>query len=315
MKLLVSFVLVLLISIAVWFFISTPPNQPVRAEPSFIPAVTPDETIVASQLSINQLLKIKWGVAPEAPFHITQGPDQNNGICDVLLQRLAVHLPDVRQERLIDSHANIRLRMQQQQQVCFPCTLYQPEKAAAQGLIYSEPTHFYRPHGIVVKQTNVQAFTQKFGDPIDLNKLLSSDYQFSFLPARRFGELQPIIDKYPNNFKKIADLKSTQEIFRMVDQAILDFTIDYQSALIYYNRSEQHQLAFIPIAGQPALLAGAISCPDSNWGQLAIIRINKVIETLRQDPRLLENLRFWQGQELPAYQSSPSADSNPAQSP
>lgn len=280
-----------------------------------IPAVTPDETIVASQLGRNQLLQIQWGVTPEAPFHIAQGPDQGNGFCDVLLQRLAVYLPDVRQERLLDSHANIRLRMQQHQQVCFPCTLFKPETATAQARIYSEPTHFYRPHGVVVRKAAAKSFIEKFGSPIDLVKLLQSDYRYSFPAARRFGDLQPLIDQYSKNYLAIPDAKNSQDIFRLVDQSALDFSIDYQSALTYYNRSEQHQLIFLPIAGQPQLLAGAISCPDTNWGQLAIFRINKVVEKLREDPQLLENLRFWQGSDLPAYQSELATGRNAPESP
>ena len=120
-----------LLGIGTWLITSGSASQPSinssTNSSTAIPAVTPDETIVASQLGRNQLLKIQWGVTPEAPFHIAQGPDQGNGFCDVLLQRLAVYLPDVRQERLLDSHANIRLRMQQHQQVCFPCTLFKPE--------------------------------------------------------------------------------------------------------------------------------------------------------------------------------------------
>lgn len=315
MKLFAFLALMLTFCLGLWLWGNQSAEQSLITDPERIPAVSPDGAIVASQLGRNQLLKIQWGVTPEAPFHITQGPDQDNGFCDVLLQRLAVYLPDVRQERLVDSHANIRLRMQQHQQVCFPCTLYKPKTAASQARIYSEPTHFYRPHGIVVRKKDIKNFTEQFGNPIDLTKLLTSGYHYSFAPSRRFGDLQPLLEQYPDNYKIMPQVKSTQDIFRMVDQAVLDFSIDYQSALIYYNRSEQHQLAFMPIAGQPELLAGAISCPDSNWGQLAILRINKVVGKVRQDALLLENLRFWQGTSLPAYQPATSANYQEPQSP
>ncbi len=307
MKFYLLLALIVLSSIGIWLISKesvsqSTANSAINASAT-IPAVTPDETIIASQIGRNQLLIIKWGVTPEAPFHITQGPDQGNGFCDVLLQRLAVYLPEVRQERLLDSQANIRLRMQQNQQVCFPCTLFKPEATTIQKRIYSEPTHFYRPHGLVIRKQAVKQLTEQFGNPIDLAKLLQSDYHYSFPTARRFGDLQPLIDQYPKNYRPIAEAKNSQDIFRLVNQSALDFSIDYQSALTYYNRSEQHQLVFLPIRGQPKLLAGAISCPDTNWGQLAIFRINNVVEKLRQDPQLIESLRFWQGSDLPAYPS------------
>lgn len=256
---------------------------------------------MASHNARNQLLKIQWGITAEAPFHITQGPDQDNGFCDVLVQRLAVYLPDVRQERIIDTHANIRLRMQQQQQVCFPCTLHKPNLLVTEHRIYSEPTHFYRPHGVITSKANAQNMQSQFGNPVDLKKLLQSNYTYSLALARRFGDLQPLLQQYPENNQALPQIKNSQELFRLINQGALDFTIDFQSALNYYNRSQQHQLVFLPIAGQPELLPGAISCPDSNWGQLAILRINKVIDKLRQDPKLIDSLRFWQGNDLPPY--------------
>jgi len=308
MKVYLLIAFVILCCFGAWLISIEPTNQPIISAPTTIPAVTPDETIVASQLGRNQLLKIQWGVTPEAPFHIAQGPDQGNGFCDVLLQRLAVYLPAVRQEKLVDTHANIRLRMQQHQQVCFPCTLYKPDSAATQQRIYSEPTHFYRPHGVVVRKNAATAFIEQFGNPVNLVKLLNSEYRYSFATARKFGDLQTVIEQHPKNYIAIPQAKNTQDILRLVDQSVLDFSIDYQSALTYYNRSEQHQLVFLPISGQPELLAGAISCPDTNWGQLAILRINKVVEKLRQDPQLLESLRFWQGSNLPRYQPTPFID-------
>ncbi len=299
MKWMIGTAFIIMLLLGMGYFVA--PDAP---EPnSQIPAVTPDEAIQASQQSRQRLLKINWGVTPEAPFHISEGPDQGQGFCDVLLQRLAVYLPDVRQERIVDSHSNIRLRMQQHQQVCFPCTLYQAKPPSTENRIYSKPTHFYRPHGIIVRKEIAQTVKAQFGDPIDLALLLQSNYQYSLPPARRFGDLQPLLDKYPKNHQRIASINSTQDVFRLVNQGALDFSIDYQSALIYYNRSEQHNLMFIPIQGQPQLLAGAISCPDSNWGQLAILRINQVVEKIRHDETLAESLEFWQGTPLPADNS------------
>ena len=60
-------------------------------------------------------------------------------------------------------------------------------------------------------------------------------------------------------------------------------------------------LVFLPIAGFEDWLAGAVSCPDSNWGQLAVLRVNAIIDNIRQDKALRQNLQFWFGDNLPPY--------------
>ncbi len=268
------------------------------------PAVLPQQPL-QSQLIPSQQFAIQWGANPEAPFHISQGPDKGRGFCDVLLERLKVYLPDVRHQYIHESHNQIRRRMDAKEHVCFPCTLFQPALAEKNGRIFSKPTHYYAPHGVIATPAMASQIRQRFGNPVDLSALLASELRFGYPPARRYGELQEQLDQYSKSSRAPGRVDSGTDVsmlhFQMLNSGQLDATLDYRASLNYYQQHAREPLEFLSIAGHQHWLPGAISCPDSNWGQLAVLRINAVVDKIRQDKQFQQNLQFWFNQELPLY--------------
>lgn len=267
------------------------------------PAVLPEQPLQA-QLIPHQQFTIQWGANPEAPFHIRQGPDNGSGFCDVLLERLKVYLPDVRHQYVRESHSQIRRRMDAKEPICFPCTLHRPEQAQ-QGRIYSKPTHYYAPHGIIATPAMAGKIRQRFGNPVNLTALLASELRFGYPAARRYGELQQQLEQHRKTSQTHVSFEAGQDAsmlhFQMLNSTQLDATLDYRASLNYYLQHAREPLEFLPIAGHQHWLPGAISCPDSNWGQLAVLRINAVIDKIRQDKQFQQNLQFWFNQRLPVY--------------
>jgi uncharacterized protein (TIGR02285 family) len=278
------------------------PNSSLTAQ---LPALQPDEHMLQIQQSSSRQFRIQWGTNPEAPFFILDGPEQGAGFCDVLLERMQVYLPDVRHQVLIEPQNQIRQRLDAKENVCYPCAIYSADANARQGRLFSEPTHYYRPHGLIVRAELAAEISKRFGNPVDLPLLLQSELRFAFPVQRRYGELQPLLDEHRERSASHLRFETGKDAailhLQMLSQEQLDVTIDYISSLNYYKRHSRRKLAFLPIAGYQDWLPGAVACPDNSWGQLAVLRVNAVIDKLRQDRALQQNLRFWFGEDLPPY--------------
>ncbi len=275
------------------------------APASPLPALLPDSQIVQIQQSSKRQFRLQWGINPEAPFYILDGPDQGTGFCDVLIERLQVYLPDVRHQTVAEPQSRIRQRIDAKEPLCYACALYLPQGAESNGRLFSKPTHYYRPHGIITRPELAQTIRRRFGEPVDLTRLLNSELRFGFPSQRRYGRLQAELDahrihsQYHVSFNTGKDASMLH--LQMLSRQQLDVTIDYISSLRYYTRHSREQLVFMPIKGFEDWLPGAVSCPDSNWGQLAVLRVNAVIDKIREDKALRQNLLFWFDEGLPAY--------------
>lgn len=316
MKILLSLIVatLLLFGLNLYRLQSSTPD-PVRAptaqlEQKQLPALLPEQQILQIQQSNHRQFHIQWGMNPEAPFFILEGPDQGAGFCDVLIERLQVYLPDVRHRFVVEPQVRIRQRLDAKENLCYPCALYSAEPAAQQGRLFSKPTHYYRPHGIITRPELAVEISRRFGNPVDLAKLLQSELRFGFPPQRRYGKLQPLLDEHhlhsPNHVSFNTGKDASMLHLQMLSQQQLDVTIDYISSLNFYAMHAQRKLVFLPIAGYQDWLAGAVACPDNNWGQLAVLRVNAVIDRLRKDRALQQNLQFWFGEDLPPFPSEPA---------
>lgn len=244
---------------------------------------------------------IRWGLVNEPPFHIQQGPEQGQGFCDVLVERLQVYLADVRHVTELGSQDNLRYRLYRGDNICLPCSILQP---AGHGRLYSKPTHYMQSHGVIVRSTDAPAFRQRFGEPLQLEALLQSDLRFARPAARLYGPLQGMLERFQHKHLLVPATQLQQPSMQMLHwlaQGKTDYALDYISTLHYFSRHDRASLTFIPIAGLTPFLPAASSCPDTNWGQLAILRINAAADQLRRDPRLQQSLRYWFSPELPAY--------------
>lgn len=272
---------------------------------SSLQALAPNQQIPQIEHSNAKQFRIVWGKGQEAPFFISSGPDQNTGFCDVLAERLQVYLPEVRHQFLSEPLDHIRQRMDAKENVCYPCSLYTPDHAAQFGRLFSQPTHYYRPHGIIIRAEMESEITEKYGNPVDLTQLLASELRFGFPSQRRYGNLQPLLDQHraqsENTVKFESESDASMLHLEMLSQNKLDATLDYVSGLHYFKRHSKKQLVFLPIKGYQDWLPGAVACPDNKFGQLAVLRINAVIDKIRQDQALQQNLQFWFDEGLPPY--------------
>ncbi|TRW48442.1 ABC transporter substrate-binding protein [Aliidiomarina halalkaliphila] len=249
-----------------------------------------------STISIaDEPLHIHWAVNTAPPFHVVSGPLQGEGICDVLMDAVDARLPDITTQRSILPQTRIRQQFERDENRCFPCMIYRPH--AARNAVFTEPTHFYYPHGIITTAARAAEIRERFGDPVSLTRLLrEGDYRYGYPSGRVYGELQPVIDAVaPESYRIVhTGENATMAILAMIKAGRIDFTIDYQILRTFDQYFSGNQLAFIEIeetSGSHVL--GAIGCTDNEWGRMVTERINQVLPEVRQDPEFLRVLNRW----------------------
>lgn len=253
--------------------------------------------LLCSQQSLSSPTKpiLNWAINTAPPFHIVGGRYQHTGLCDQLLLSVKTHLPQLTHQNLLMPQTRIHQALNNKEALCFPCMIHraQPTKTA----VFSEPTHWYRPQGVITRQALANHLTQQFGSPLVLTKLLESGtVKLGLAAGRRYGEIDALLEPYrDSNLVRSGD-DGPVALLKMIQSGRIDFTLDYDIILTYLNKTAPEQaqgLVYVPIAELPDPIAGAIGCSNSDWGKQQIQRINSVLPQIQADPAFQQSLELW----------------------
>ncbi|MCL4410395.1 MAG: ABC transporter substrate-binding protein [Firmicutes bacterium] len=250
--------------------------------------------VLHSQVDASADRDLPWVINTAPPFHIVSGQFRNEGICDVLMDVVDEHLPDHNKTRTVYPQTRITQQFDERNQ-CFPCMIYRPESGNA---VFTEPTHFYYPHGVITTKANATRMKARYGNPIALSQLVADDsWRFGYPAGRRYPALQAILESQSavGGYRLVhTGENATLAILEMIKSNRIDYTIDYQILHQVDIELGGTQLEFIEIketAGTHIL--GAIGCTNNAWGQQITTAINQHIDQIRRDPRFLANLDRW----------------------
>lgn len=231
-------------------------------------------------------IEIFWGVNNAPPFHIAEGYFSNQGVCDVMIEAFERALPTTKQTIRRYPQGRIAALMRQGEDLCFPCVIRQERDTEV--VYYSETVLAYPAHGIITRPELAQVFTEKYGNPVDFVELLKTGkYRFGQPLGRRYGTLQPYIERFLYNtsrFSEISGSDANANMLAMVNAKRLDFVIDYPMLLNYHSEILPIELVFLPIKqNYGEIVEGAVGCPATPWGKKAIEHINSAIPAVIQD--------------------------------
>lgn len=255
---------------------------------------------------------IHFGIAVAPPFHIPPALQQSHqipaGICDALIRSVKAELPALAVEVSRLPQIRIRQLMKRQQNLCFPCLIkrssYNPD------YYFTDTTHLYAPHGIITRKALAEQLIKKYGSPLSFEALASeSKLGFAQPSGRKYGDIQPIIEKYlmgTPHYRAVFGQNASFNLLSMIATERVDYTIDYQMIMTFYHRLggaksvNASPLAFIPIkeyGDQP--IVGAIGCARNAWGKQAINKMNAVLPQIKSDKQFIHSLDFWLGEQRP----------------
>ncbi|RUO36805.1 ABC transporter substrate-binding protein [Aliidiomarina shirensis] len=239
---------------------------------------------------------LEWVINTAPPFHIVSGPLKGQGICDVLIDVVDEAIPELKSNRTVFPQTRITQQFDRNHNQCFPCMIHRPSSSSA---TYTEPTHFYYPHGIITTQEHAALITEKYGNPVKLEKLVSDNsFQLGYPAGRRYPSLQHIIDGVSGTeITRVVHTgeNATAAILAMIKSGRIDYTIEYQILQNFdASTSGTTPLTFLPIAETEGnFVLGAIGCTNNEWGRNMVNAINQVLPEVRESPEFLEILDLW----------------------
>ena len=239
-------------------------------------------------------VEITWAVNPAPPFHILEQPLRGQGICDVLIERVRHYLPEIKHHVQVMPQKRVGLSFAAGTNICFPCMISKPDEPR---IHFSLPTHIYRPHGVIASKPVAQAILARYQAPISLAALLQDNsLVFGYPTGRKMGKLQSVIEPYRGAEEGLIDpgLEGPVKLLHLVAAGRLDYSIDYDIVIRYYNLLKDKELVFIPVAeNHQQVVYGAVGCTNNAWGQSVIAQVNLILPDLLQDPRYIDNLLYW----------------------
>lgn len=252
--------------------------------------------------------EIIWAVNNAPPFHIFKGEYQHQGICDTLVSAFEEALPQYRHRKELMPHPRISALMMADRNYCFPCVIH---KANTEYALHSEPTHIYPTHGIITRAELAQQWQQAFAaagsDRVRLAAVLAQrEFRLGQPVARRYGDLQPLIEDYQlqtDLHVNVSGDDNNVALMSMIASGRLDFTIDYQAMLRYYQLNDDgadSNLVFVPLqeTAQTQII-GSVACSATDWGRESIAILNQAIPAIRTNQNFLNSLRTWLGGDDP----------------
>lgn len=238
---------------------------------------------------------LSWATNTAPPFHIVGGPFDQQGLCDQLLNSIQKQLPETKHQILLMPQTRIHQALNNSEALCFPCMIHraQPTKTA----VFSTPTHWYRPQGVITRKALANHFSQQFGSPLVLANLLQNQtFKLGLAAGRRYGELEGLLEPYRKNGLVRSGDDGPIALLKMIQSGRIDFTLDYDIILTYLNKTAPEQakgLVYVPIAELSHPIAGAVGYSNSDWGRQQIKLINAVLTAVQADPAFVQSLELW----------------------
>ncbi|MBU2113230.1 MAG: ABC transporter substrate-binding protein [Gammaproteobacteria bacterium] len=242
----------------------------------------------------SKAVDITWAVNPAPPFHILQQPLQQQGICDVLIERVRHYLPELTHHIQLMPQKRVDVSFNAGTNLCFPCMIHKPDEPRS---LYSLPTHIYRPHGIIASKRVAKAIVSRYQTPVSFAYLLQDNsLLFAYPNGRKMGILQSVIEAYMGEENGLVDpgVEGAVKLLHLIEAGRLDYSVDFDIVLRYYNLISGKELDFIPVKeNQQQLVFGAVGCTNNAWGKTVIEEINRIMPQLLQDKVYIDNLLFW----------------------
>lgn len=238
---------------------------------------------------------LNWAINTAPPFHIVGGSFDHRGLCDQLLSSIKKQLPGTKHQVLLMPQTRIHQALNKKEELCFPCMIHsnKPTKTA----VFSTPTHWYRPQGVITREALANYLTRQFGSPLVLEKLLQTEtFKLGLAAGRRYGELEAIVEPYRKKGLIRSGDDGSVALLKMIQSGRIDFTLDYDIILTYLHKTAPEQargLVYVPIAQWSEPVAGAVGCSNSDWGRQQIQLINSVISKVKADPDFQQSLQLW----------------------
>ncbi|WP_164078318.1 TIGR02285 family protein [Alteromonas facilis] len=238
--------------------------------------------------------EINWQVFHAPPIHIKVGPDAGKGFVDLMLTELMSKMPEYQHHQPFTTQSRALHDIEVGKQVCHPSLFKTPERE--KFAVFSKPTLFSPANRLIVKPADIVAL--ELPQVIDLDEILQQhQLTLGLVQGRSYGPyIDGIIKGYgDDNIVRISPEQS-EVIFRLLENGRIQSTVAYPFEVNYYHRynmQEAHQKVALYIKGEPEFVMGRVACPNNEWGQKVVHRVNAVLSELVRTDAYEKAMTTW----------------------
>ncbi|WP_028863860.1 hypothetical protein [Psychromonas aquimarina] len=216
---------------------------------------------------------VLWRVTDWPPFYILEGKDKGKGLYDEMITLLSRGMPEYTHVRKEMNTDRVRNEMNKGTKVCHPSVLFNTE-----GTL-SVVNSILLPHRLIF-QKNDSRLT-KFNDPASLDILFADkEVRGGIIPRRYTAALNKITNKHSfrDHLYKTPHYK---KVIKMLLHNRLDYIIEYTPIISYSAKqlgieNNTTSKEILETQDTPFLLV-YVACPKTDWGQMMIDKINKIL--------------------------------------
>ena len=242
--------------------------------------------------------EITWVNTDFKPYAFIDGPNKGQGIMDKAISLLEKRVP-ARYVHTTATNVRVHELMKTQPNVCTGMYLKSAEREKFMEFT-SLPAVKILPNGIITTRDRLGTLKPYIDDSGELRldaALADGRFKLAATAERAYG---PHLDGILNNpalqgvvLRTVTSPALDSRLLKLVNQKEFDLLIGYaielKSAAVR-SRLNEEDFAFLPIAGEPALLSIHIGCSKSDAGRQYIAAVDKILS----EPAVQQDLgRFY----------------------
>lgn len=232
--------------------------------------------------------EVVWLSTPFPPVNILEGPLAGQGLNDGIRTWLQRELTQFEHRDTEGNLARLLALAREGQTVCSVNLLRTPERE--RDLVYSEPATVSLTLHLILRVETWRAM----GEPASLSVAeiaTRTDLSGAVELGRPYSaDIDTVLDSSRSTRRMTVQ---GSQIFRMLVQNRLDWTVEYPFVVEYLARDVEDPWVAIPISEAPPFVVGHIACARTEDGGRVIARVDEVLRDIRLDPAYSDIITRW----------------------
>ena len=254
-----------------------------------------------------------WMVPDLPPAFLLVNGRLTDGSGDLMLKMVIHEWPEVEHRVVITPISRALALLEQGDPACFPAAIINPER---ERMAYFAPSRILPPVQVVARADVVSRLPlNEQGEVLPVSLFDRSDLRGLVVLKRSYA---PLLDAMLSQRSSTSGLRDTvaadsgSNILQMLNLGRADYTLEFDWALAYHRVRHPEfasgvGLKALPIAGT-APFVGGIACPRTEWGRMAIRKIDSILVKVTKMQRYRAAMNRWMTPEaVKRYQAEQAA--------
>ncbi len=204
---------------------------------------------------------------------------RDESVVDPMLEFIKQQVPQVKHQLITANAKRSWQLLRQGDRICIASAVRNPER---ERFAYFSNTTLSPPLRLIVNKDKAAALPLNKSGEVDLAALLNNtQLRGALVDQRSYGATvdKLLAERAPNKaISVMAPSDFGTQILQMIARERLDYTIEYEQAMLLIEDRQQILLSF-PVAGVSELMVVGLACPRNSWGLAAIQLIDAALST------------------------------------